>query len=303
MIRLPTPTVMTSLRSSGLPPTGYFRELHVLDVVDGQVDSTGDDRIDSMMASAAGGEPQLCSDPRHLPPEASAILALPIHRGGEVISVVAMVAKSRLADGTPTAGVMEVWKHVPPYDELALATGAYGAMERFAGVSRFVRFEKGSGLPGQVWDQNLPVVHDDLSNHPGFLRAAGASAEILRTAVGCPITAGGDWIASVLLISSTVSPMARGFEVWRADDEGHELSTAAYHDLAGGFALKLGSRAPGGSLADLVAMHGSAVLTDDPEAVMAGRAITDANAPMPTAALAMPFYDGEVLRSVATLLF
>jgi len=40
-----------------------------------------------------------------------------------------------------------------------------------------VRFEKGSGLPGQVWQDRRGVIHDELATHPGFLRAAGASAE------------------------------------------------------------------------------------------------------------------------------
>ncbi len=304
MIRLETPDLMTSLKSSHLPSTSYLRELHILDVVGNHTDSTGDSRMDAIVASACGGQPQVCSDPRQLPGGAAAMIAVPLHRGCEVVSVVAMMAKSQLADHQPTAGVFEVWKHVPPHDELALMSGSYGAMERFAGVSRFVRFEKGSGLPGQVWDQNLPIIHDDLTNHPGFLRAAGASAEILRTAIGFPITSGdGGWIASVLLISSTVSPLARGFEVWKADAKGYELSTAAYHDLGDSYRLPAGCRAPEGSVADLAAMHGTAILTEESETLMAGREPSGASTPGPTAALAMPFYDGETLRSVAALLF
>ena len=216
--------------------------------------------------------------------------------------MIGMVVKDKLADGTPTAGVFEVWKPVPPHEELALAHGSYGLMERFAGVSRFVRFEKGNGLPGQVWDQNLPVVHDDLSHHPGFLRAAGASADILQTAIGLPIQAGGEFYAAMLMISSTTSPLARGFEVWRADDEGYGLVTSAYHGLGESYCLADQARATEGSLADLVALRGTAVLTEEPEQLMAGRDVAAAS-PGPTAALAIPFYDGDVLRSVATLLF
>ena len=62
MIRLQTPDVMTHLKSSQLPTGNYLRELHVLEIADGQMDSTGDSRIDAVMMAATGGEPQVSND-------------------------------------------------------------------------------------------------------------------------------------------------------------------------------------------------------------------------------------------------
>ncbi len=116
------------------------------------------------------------------------------------------------------SGVFEVWEPQGAYQDLKLTAGYFGHLDRFQNVSTYVRFEPGSGLPGQAAQAGHSVVHDNLRNHPGFLRAAGASAGELKTALALPIFAP-DFLCSVLLISSIPSPMAKRIEVWRMVDD------------------------------------------------------------------------------------
>jgi hypothetical protein len=206
------------------------------------------------------------------------------------------------SDESSALGVFEVWEPVGIHDEVRLAKGYYASLERFQNVSTFVRFEKGSGLPGTVWDRHRAVVHNDLPNHPGFLRAAGASAEALTTAVGIPIF-DDEFVASVVLISSAKSPLARGVEIWAADHDGFVLIEGAYPGLAERFALTAGARLCGDSgLPGLAAARGGAAVTDSPACYAAGR--SSESGPMEGhRGLALPCYDGSVLTSVVVLLF
>ncbi|MGI9473546.1 MAG: GAF domain-containing protein [Rubripirellula sp.] len=219
-----------------------------------------------------------------------------------MVSVITLSAKQLNDEHDNVVGVFEVWEPVGVYEELALKVGFFGKMERFRNVSSFVRFEKGNGLPGQVWQQRAGVIHDDLSNHPGFLRAAGASADLLVTAIGLPVATNA-YHASVLLISSCVSPLARGFEVWQPVDDGFSLLGGAYRGLGDGIDLPAETHLPTGQgLPGLAARAGSAVLSEDVETLFAGRGEA-ARLPEAACGLAIPYFDGETLTSVATLLF
>ena len=195
-------------------------------------------------------------------------------------------------------GVFEIWTPVGEYDELGLSQGYFGELARFKNVSTFVRFEKGSGLPGQVWDRGQSVIHSDLSNHPGFLRAAGASADSLGTAIGIPV-AGSDFVASILLISSDATPIAKGFEVWKATEEGFTLDSASYHDAS--IAVEVGAKlSSSDGLPGLTQELGRAVLIDDASCLAIGR--PDVGDKL-TYGLAIPCYASNKLDSVTTVLF
>ncbi|HBE72031.1 MAG TPA: hypothetical protein DDW52_28160 [Planctomycetaceae bacterium] len=68
-------------------------------------------------------------------------------------------------------------------------------------------------MPGQAWASGRTVIHADLKNHPGFLRAAGASAESLDLAVGIPTFHAG-LAETLVLIGSDTSPLAQNVSVW-----------------------------------------------------------------------------------------
>lgn len=154
----------------------------------------------------------------------AAALALPIYQDLTIQNILLFT----IIESTESVGVVEVWTPVGRYQELALSSGYFGALERFQNVSSFVRFENGTGLPGQAWSRGHAIIHDDLANHPGFLRAAGASAEALQTAIGIPVFAK-DFVGTVTLISSVNSPLAQGIEVWTKNKDGEfEVHASAY---------------------------------------------------------------------------
>ena len=67
-------------------------------------------------------------------------------------------------------------------------SGEYAAFRR-ASESR--RFEPGEGLPGRVLSDVLPLWIDDVSEHPGFPRAAAAVEDGLRAGFAIPVHADG----------------------------------------------------------------------------------------------------------------
>lgn len=222
-------------------------------------------------------------------------MCIPVYRSGQIISLVVMIGNA-----SPDAiGVMEIWQPIGEYDELNLTHGYFGALERFQNVSSFVRFEKGSGLPGQVWRNLSFIVHDNLPSHSGFLRAAGASAESLQVAVGMPVF-GDDFLAAALLISSDTSPIARGFEVWRCADDHFLLESRAYQRLEQSLVFDGETTLPiEGSLPGLAYQSGVASISEDPELVYSGRPFRRGGN---CKGVAIPFYEDDHISNILTLL-
>jgi hypothetical protein len=294
----------SNLSISSLPSNCFLSDVVVFDVTDSGelVQSRRNDLIAFAESALTSGTAEVRT--RNLPVEAAAGIAIPIYRSGGIVSIVVMLARGGRSAGKSPLGVFEIWEPIGIYEEAALKSGFYGPLERFHNVSSFVRFEKGSGLPGQVWQQRCGVIHDNLRNHPGFLRAAGASAEMLRTAIGIPIAAD-DFLASAVLISSSVTPISRGMEVWkvRADSGEFELITAAYYDLGDEYELPLGTRCSAKITPfSRLCQENRALVTDDPLELLAGRN-ADAAAPGPASGLAIPFFDGSTLTSITLFLF
>ncbi|MEO9592169.1 GAF domain-containing protein [Rhodopirellula bahusiensis] len=306
---LPEPSNASINLRTSLPPLAvsdqcYLQGVHVCDVT-----GTGD--LSPDCDASALPIAQRClhesdaivvQDPSLLPTDASAAMAIPVHCDGAVQSVIVLFAKSANEAISDPVGVFEVWRPVGPYDEVALREGYYGKLERFQNVSSFVRFEKGNGLPGVVWEQGRALAQDDLANHMGFLRAAGASADLLNSAVGLPIFAE-QYLSTAVLIQSKRSPMARAIEVWNIDGKECELTSQAYGDVEQAFRLDSGTRVPlAAGILGLVAEHQRVVLIEDMEALLLTRP-ADRVMPSPTAGLAIPFFDGSHLSSITVLMF
>ena len=294
----------SSLTTSSIPSNCYLSDIVVFDA-----DEHGHLTSDGMMGTLPVVESAFETGTakvttNQLPNDAAAGMAIPVHRGGSVVSIVLLLAKKPEDSSQDPVGVFEVWEPIGEYEEVSLRQGYYGKMERFQNVSSFVRFEKGNGLPGQVWERSCAVIHDDLANHPGFLRAAGASADLLRTAIGIPI-AGKKFESTAVLISSATTPIARGMEVWSVcpDTDEFELTSAAYHELGEGYELPVGTKcskdsAPFARMKDEI----HALVTDDPNELLAQRS-PDVALPGPTSGLAIPFFEGVTLTSLTVLLF
>ena len=281
-------TRLRKLEQTVIP--NYFADVRTFDVA-GDPPADGDPASRAVAATIDSGLPVV----QPVGDETS-LATVPVFRGGSMVSVVVWSTPPR------GVGVVEVWQPVTPHAEVRLADGHYGHLERFHNVSSFVRFERGSGLPGMVWQRGEPVLQDDLPNHPGFLRAAGASAGDLVTAVGIPVI-DDDFRAAVVLISSKLSPMARGVELWRSTEDGFELSDCAYTDLDSPSRLKIGHRCDlNTGMPAMAAEHGGATTTENPAILNAGREAADDLVGSLTQGLAIPTYHGDTLRSVTVLL-
>ncbi len=194
----------------------------------GKLETVSDTTSDfiELASDATDRRTPLLASPESLPADVASAMAIPIFRADTCTSVIVLALKKSTA-----AGVFEVWTPYGIYPELKLVDGFYGSLERFHNVSSFVRFERGMGLPGQTWASNHSIIHHDLPNHPGFLRAAGASAESLCSAVGIPVLAL-DFIAAVVLINSIELPIARGMQAWVIDGDSFELPTTSSFGLS-----------------------------------------------------------------------
>ncbi|MEO1530378.1 MAG: GAF domain-containing protein [Planctomycetota bacterium] len=268
----------------------FLKDVLVIDVEGSTPTPTGSELVNvAVQKSMDSGFPVIEMSAE----EGLVTLVLPVFRSNRIVSLAAFVAWA----SEEAIGVFEIWQPIGEYDELNLTGGYFGSLERFQNVSSFVRFEKGSGLPGQVWRNLSHVVHDNLPRHTGFLRAAGASAKSLQVAVGMPVLSD-QFMATALLISSDLAPISRAFEVWRYADDSFLLETKAYQNLPTTLRLEEGaSVATTGSLPGLALETGVVRVTDAPKVLGNGRG----NESFTGKGIAVPFFEGERLTNVLTL--
>lgn len=117
----------------------------------------------------------------------------------------------------------EIWAGKPGRSELCLGDVCYAGLDRFAKLSPYIAFPKGSGLPGLAWENNRPVLVEGLALSPTFMRATGAEKEGLDIGFALPCIAGHSLQAVALLLSSVKTPIARAFEVWVPMPQGSSL--------------------------------------------------------------------------------
>ncbi|MCA9194608.1 MAG: GAF domain-containing protein [Planctomycetales bacterium] len=223
----------------------------------------------------------------------SVCLGFPVFYGQSLQSIVNWVGSS--ADSA--IGVVELWESRGPYRDLQLIAGHYGCLERFQNVSSFVRFEPGYGLPGQAAESGVAIVHDDLPNHPGFLRAAGASAGELQTAIGLPIF-DPNFVAVTVLISSRTTPMARWIEVWVPQKQGfvmQQMAICGMLDEQHNLPAQEAEVSRVGLLGEVAAGHRAMVTCDTHQLCRERRELGFSVA---ESCLAVPTYRGEDLKSI-----
>ncbi|MEM1226029.1 MAG: GAF domain-containing protein [Planctomycetota bacterium] len=302
-----TATKPVSIHSGLLPANSFLSGAFVLSVSEGSAEPVGTPAIDVLVANVLAQRfPKVEVFSEEAMADVAAAIAIPVLRGDEVTSVVVLMATRKLpseVDVPEPVGVFEVWSPIPPYAEVCLDSGYYGKMERFANVSSFVRFECGTGLPGQVWEKAMGVIHQDLSNHPGFLRAAGASADLLQTAMGIPVF-GSDFIASVLLITSDRTPLVRGVEIWNSSGkEDFEWLGGVYTGDESAAASNKGRKLRRDEgWAALISESNGAVSSQDPDVIgvnASGEGVEQAI----QFGIAIPHFGDDVADSFVTLLF
>lgn len=136
--------------------------------------------------------------------------------------VTAVVVLYMHADAqTPLA--TELWTGRPGRSELCLGQSSYAGMERFAKLSPHIAFPKGSGLPGRVWQTNLPQIDANLSASGTFMRSSGAQTEGLDIGYAIPCIDGSSLQTVGLFLTGAAQPLAKVYETWGPSQRGGSL--------------------------------------------------------------------------------
>ncbi|MFK7817246.1 MAG: LuxR C-terminal-related transcriptional regulator [Planctomycetaceae bacterium] len=124
---------------------------------------------------------------------------------------------------------IEVW--VPDSDDngLSLEQSCYRDAYAFRDATHGMKFHKGEGLPGRVWQQRAPAFLKDLITTE-FVRSDVADADGVTTAVGFPVFDRTEVVAVVLLLLDSRQQMRAAFEHWEYEkkQKGLRLSAGTY---------------------------------------------------------------------------
>lgn len=146
-------------------------------------------------------------------------VAVPVFRGDTLTAVLVLFC----GEDREHIGAIEVW-HTPESSfEMGLADGYYGTAEVFEWTARHINFMKGSGLPGQTWEKDAPIVFADL-RAPRFLRWEKAEEVGITRGIGVPVHTPSPGTTVLTLLSALSTPIARRFEVWTPRDSGLALT-------------------------------------------------------------------------------
>lgn len=151
----------------------------------------------------------------------AAVVGIPVRDARQTRAVLALHLR---ASG---GGVAEVWEPRDADATLGLCSGHYGAHDDFRRLSALMRFPSGVGLPGVTHARQEPVVMEDLDVNEEFMRAVAARSLGLQMGIGVPFFAEGRVASVLVLITGKLSPLMRGFQVWRPSTPGRHLELSA----------------------------------------------------------------------------
>lgn len=131
--------------------------------------------------------------------------------------------------GRQCVKAIEVWVPDEEQATLVLAQSCYRDAFAFRDASQNMRFARGEGLPGRVWQEKAPAFLKDLITTE-FVRADIAGVDGVTTAVGLPVFESGEVVAVVLLLLDTRQQTNAAFERWRFEPNhgGLRLSAGTY---------------------------------------------------------------------------
>jgi hypothetical protein len=228
-----------------------------------------------------------------------AAVALPFYVGVRLVAIAVFLCGTR----AKTSGCIELWEP-NPLRELVHVAGYYGNLAAFERLSRVMRFQAGNGVPGLTWQSGLPKVVADLGSSVSFLRAQAAREYGVQSGLSIPLYRAGTVAQVVLFLSVRASPLARAFEVWMPDANGHlHISEAFYEPSLSDFQIENRSVefVAGAGLVGKVYESGvplaidrgaNEAFTGHVGAASAGLAL----------AVAFPVHDGRRVRAVVVLL-
>ncbi|TWT89772.1 hypothetical protein Mal64_01510 [Pseudobythopirellula maris] len=205
-------------------------------------------------------------------------------------------------------GAFEVWRR-NDRDELSLENGYHANLERFGKVSQYVKFPRGAGLPGKTREARFPQLIGNVGASKEFMRAAGAKAEGLASALSLPIMRGTlDIDSVVLMLSAAKTPIAHCFEIW-APAEGSSPTGTVWRLASGVYGpfVDLGPPsatmrlAPGQGLVGRAAQTGAPLVSTRLPDFEPGRGDQLGEYGLNTG-VALPFYQGERIAAIVTMI-
>lgn len=235
----------------------------------------------------------------------SALVAFPVIRGHEVLSVVVLGI-------SPGPGAFEVWSR-DDRDELSISASYYSGLKSFELISRHVRFPKGAGLPGTVWKTGRCQLAGNLAHSPGFMRSFAADETELNTGLGLPVgSSAGNCDSVLLMLSSYAKPVARAMEIWQPGTGHHSSVDSAVLCCTAADRIGLGG-SPDSCLAmscipgakDVISAawdSGRPILTASTEPGGSSRPAAD-DGVSPRAFLAVPVYRSTERAAVVLMIF
>ncbi|HEY8035637.1 MAG TPA: GAF domain-containing protein [Methylobacter sp.] len=222
-------------------------------------------------------------------------IAMPVFSGEFIMAVVVFLC----GDDQHHAGAIEVWSNsLERNTELAAVDGYYGTLDDFERLSGKIRFTKGAGLPGLVWETCMPVLIEDLGLSTTFIRSADARKAGITTALGIPVSVVANQAYIMTFLSAKATPIAKRIQIWAPDQSGQRLLCQAGYskqndELAEIFETI--SVRKGEGLLGRVWLTGVPAIRNN-----SGIAVTEGGL---NSMLAMPVIDRGHLKAVVTFLF
>lgn len=222
-------------------------------------------------------------------------IAMPVFSGEFLMAVVVFLC----GDDQHHAGAIEVWSNcLERNTELGLVDGYYGTLDDFERLSGKIKFTKGAGLLGQVWETGMPVLIEDLGLSPAFIRSADARKAGITTALGIPVSVVANQVYIMTFLSAKATPIAKRIQIWGPDQSGQRLVCQAGYskqndELAEIFETI--SVRKGEGLLGRVWLTGVPAIRNN-----SGIAFTEGGL---SSMLAMPVIDAGSLKAIVTFLF
>jgi len=145
-------------------------------------------------------------------------IAIPVFSGDFLLAVVMFLC----GDDEDHAGAIEVWGQEQA-DKLAVIAGYYGSLQHFEALSKQMRFGKGQGVPGTVWQNGMPLLIEDMGQPEQFARGLEAKQAGITTCLGIPVSGSGGQTCVMTFLSAKATPIAKRIQIWIPNPEGTQL--------------------------------------------------------------------------------
>jgi len=221
-------------------------------------------------------------------------IAIPVFSGEFLMAVVVFLC----GDDQLHAGAIELWSNLQNSAELAVMDGYYGTLDDFETISRAMKFTRGAGLPGLVWESVMPVLIEDLGQSPEFVRSAEARKAGITTALGIPVSAVASQVYIMTFLSAKATPIAQRLQIWVPDESGQRLVCQSGYSKQNDALAKIFEAVAvrkGEGLLGRVWLTGVPAIRNN-----SSYALSEGG---PNSMLAMPVIDDGYLKAVVTFLF